>query len=147
MTPIKPETATREWHHIDAEGKILGRLATEVATLLRGKHKVEFRRHTDVGDIVVITNAAKIMLTGRKETDKLYRHHTGWPRGLRETSVAKIRAVHPEQLLISAITGMLPKTRQRDQWLKRLKVYPGAEHPHQANVEGSKNQESRSKED
>ncbi len=127
-------TIERQWHHLDAKGKVLGRLATEAATLLRGKHKVEFRRHTDSGDLVVVTNAASVVLTGNKETGKLYYNHSGYPGGLKTIAAGKLRQQKPEELVIRAIVGMLPKTRQRPEWLKRLKVYAGAEHPHGANI-------------
>ena len=125
---------TRNWHHIDANGRILGRLATEVAVLLHGKHKPGFRRHIDMGDIVVITNASKVVVTGNKETDKLYYNHSGYPGGLKTTNVAKLRQTHPERIISKAVTGMLPKTLLRDDYLKRLKVYTGPEHPHSANL-------------
>jgi len=131
-TPTPNEV--RMWHHIDAQGKILGKVATEAAVLLRGKLKPEFRRHNDVGDIVVITNAAEVVVTGNKETDKLYRTHSGYPGGLKETSLAKVRATHPNRIIEHAVSGMLPKTKQRDIWMNRLKIYSGAEHPHAANL-------------
>lgn len=127
-------TITRNWHHIDANGRVLGRLATEVAVLLHGKHKINFRRHIDMGDIVVITNANKVVVTGNKETDKFYYNHSGYPGGLKTTNVAKLRQTHPERIIIKAVTGMLPKTLLRDDYLKRLKVYAGSEHPHSANL-------------
>lgn len=130
----KATIITRNWHHIDASGKVLGRLATEVAVLLHGKHKINFRRHIDMGDIVVITNASKVVVTGNKETDKFYYNHSGYPGGLKTTNVAKLRQTYPERIIIKAVTGMLPKTLLRDVYLKRLKVYPDSEHPHIANL-------------
>jgi large subunit ribosomal protein L13 len=133
---MKPNSTTieRSWHHIDAKGKVLGRLATGVATLLRGKHKVSFRPHLDVGDLVVVTNAKDIVVTGAKETEKLYIHHTGYPRGFRSKTLKAIRAEKPEMIVQNAVAGMLPKTLQRDIWMKRLKVYAGPEHPHKTNI-------------
>lgn len=128
------KSITRNWHRIDAEGKVLGRLATEAAILLRGKHKVGFRPHIDNGDIVVITNAAKVIVTGNKERDKLYQHHTGYPGGLRSVNLETLRKTKPDSIIVGAISGMLPKTKLRDAYLKRLKVYPGENHPHQANL-------------
>ncbi len=131
---VKTSLEERNWHFLDAKDQVLGRLATQAADLLRGKHKVGFRRHIDAGDIVVITNAKHIVVTGNKETDKQYIYHTGFPKGLRTMNVATLRKTKPEEIIIKAITGMLPKTTQRDIWLKRLKVYADANHPHQANI-------------
>lgn len=127
----------RAWHQIDAKGQVLGNVATEAARLLRGKHKVEFRLHKDVGDIVVIINAKEVVLTGNKETEKKYIHHTMYPGGLREVNAAKLRQTKPDAIIINAISGMLPKNKLRDAWLKRLKVYASDEHPHKANLAGS----------
>lgn len=137
MTKDKENTSTpvRSWHHLDAKSRVLGRLATEAVTLLRGKNKATFRRHTDSGDMVVITNARHVVLTGNKETGKFYYSHSGYPGGFKSITAAKLRETKPEELVIKAITGMLPKTHQRDIWLKRLKVYADAEHPHAANIE------------
>lgn len=132
---------TRNWHHIDASGKVLGRIATEAAVLLRGKHKVSFRNHIDNGDIVVITNAKNVVLTGNKENDKMYHHHTGYPGGLKSISAHKLRETKPEEIITHAINGMLPKTRLRDAYMLRLKVYAGSEHPHAANLAGAKSKE------
>lgn len=129
---------TRNWHHLDASGKVLGRLATEAATLLRGKHKVSFRNHLDNGDIVVITNARQVVLTGNKEKNKIYYHHSGYPGGLKSINARHLRETKPQELIIRAISGMLPKTRLRDGYLQRLKVYAESEHPHQANIAGNK---------
>jgi large subunit ribosomal protein L13 len=112
---------TRAWHVIDAEGQTLGRLATAVAMLLRGKHKPTFTPHVDTGDFVVIINADKIVVTGKKSTDKLYRHHTGWPGGFRQTNFAKLHAEKPIRVVELGATQF-----------KKLKVYAGAEHPHAA---------------
>jgi large subunit ribosomal protein L13 len=122
----------RKWHLIDASGKTVGRLATQVATLLMGKNKPTYTPYIDVGDHVVIINAEKVVFTGRKLQDKLYRSHSGWPGGLREISAQKMLARHPERVLEGAIRGMLPKTKMGRAMAKKLKVYAGSDHPHQA---------------
>ncbi|MBI3636714.1 MAG: 50S ribosomal protein L13 [Candidatus Rokubacteria bacterium] len=122
----------RKWFVVDAEGQVLGRLATRIATILRGKHKTTFAPHLDVGDHVVVVNAEKIQLTGRKSTDKMYRWHTGYIGGLREVSAEKMIKTHPERVIEWAVQGMLPKNRLGRAMAKKLKVYRGAEHPHQA---------------
>ena len=126
----KPSEITHDWYIIDAEGKTLGRLATLVATYLLGKHKVQFSPHLDCGDNIVITNASKISVTGNKLEDKKYYRHSGYPGGIKETSLAELLARNPASALEKAITGMLPKNRLTDDRLRRLKVYPGVEHPH-----------------
>ena len=120
------------WYVIDAEGKILGRLATQVATLLMGKHKPDFTPFLKTGDFVVVVNAQKVHLTGKKETDKIYRRHSGYPGGLREATAGQVREKQPERLIESAVKGMLPKNKLGRQLASRLKVYAGADHPHQA---------------
>src|SRR3972149_131684 len=120
------------WLVVDAQGKILGRLAAQIATRLRGKHKPEYTPHVDTGDYVVVVNAAKIRVTGRKAMDKKYYRHTRYPGGLRETNFAKMQARHPERALELAVKGMLPKGPLGYAMLKKLKVYPGVEHPHTA---------------
>lgn len=128
----KPEEVTRQWYVIDAEGQTLGRLATAVADLLRGKGKPLFTPNVDCGDFVIITNADKIKVTGNKASDKLYRHHTGWPGGFRSTTFEKLIKEHPERVIEHAVRGMLPHTRLgRAQYVK-LKVYASAQHPHAA---------------
>ena len=117
---------------MDAERQVLGRLATQVATVLRGKHKVEFAPHLDVGDHVVVINAEKVHLTGRKMTDKLYRWHTGYIGGLREVSAERMLKTHPERVVEWAVQGMLPKGRLGRAMFKKLKVYRGPAHPHAA---------------
>ena len=119
----------RKWHLIDAQGEILGRLSTKIAELLMGKNKVNFVRHLDLGDYVVVINAEKIVLTGNKEQNKLYHHHSGYPGGLRTTSVSKTRSEHPERLIVHSVSGMLPKNKLRDQRLTRLKVVIGSNNP------------------
>lgn len=122
----------RKWHLIDASGKTVGRLATEAAKLLMGKHKPSFTPFIDMGDHVVIINAEKIVFTGNKLQDKVYRHHTGWPGGLKEVTAQKQMQIHPERVLESAIKGMLPKNTIGRHMGKKLKVYAGVDHPHQA---------------
>ncbi|HEY3068594.1 MAG TPA: 50S ribosomal protein L13 [Methylomirabilota bacterium] len=123
---------TRSWFVVDAEGKVLGRLAARVAAVLRGKHKPTFTPHLDVGDHVVVVNAEKVHLTGRKREDKLYRWHSGYIGGLREVSADKMLRTHPERVIEWAVQGMLPKNRLGRAMGKKLKVYRGADHPHQA---------------
>lgn len=128
----KEGDVTRQWFVVDAEGQILGRLATEVATLLRGKHKPIYTPSLDCGDFVVVVNASKIAVTGKKLRDKEYIHHTGWPGGFRKTNLEKLLAEHPERVIELAIRRMLPKSRLGRAQFGKLKVYAGAEHPHQA---------------
>ena len=132
-TPMPKENEIeRKWFVVDAEGKVLGRLATRIATILRGKHKPLFAPHLDVGDHVVVLNAEKVHLTGRKLQNKLYRWHTGYIGGLREVSAEKMLKTHPERVIEWAVQGMLPKNRLGRAMAKKLKVYRGAAHPHQA---------------
>jgi large subunit ribosomal protein L13 len=128
----KAEEITRQWFVIDADGKTLGRLSTEVANLLRGKTKPEFTPHVDCGDFVIIVNAEKIKVTGKKETQKLYRRHSGYPGGFKEESLAALRERRPVVILERAIRGMIPHTRLGDHQFTNLKVYEGPNHPHQA---------------
>lgn len=122
----------RDWHVVDAEGKTLGRLASVIAATLRGKTKPTYAAHVDMGDFVVVVNAAKIQVTGNKETDKLYHRHSNYPGGLKSTSLKDMRAKHPERILEAAVRGMLPKTTLGENQFKKLKVYAGPEHPHAA---------------
>jgi large subunit ribosomal protein L13 len=122
----------KQWHVVDAEGKVLGRLATRVANLLTGKDKAVYTPFLDTGDHVIVVNAAKIRLTGKKLTDKFYRHHTGYPGGLREISAGDLMAKHPEKVVQEAIWGMIPKSKLGRAMRKKLKVYRGPHHPHQA---------------
>ncbi|HTK91063.1 MAG TPA: 50S ribosomal protein L13 [Verrucomicrobiae bacterium] len=128
----KEDPIDRKWFLVDAEGRVLGRLATQVATILRGKHKPTFSPHLDVGDHVVVINAEKVQLTGRKMTEKTYRWHTGYIGGLREVSADKMIRTHPERVIEWAVQGMLPKGRLGRAMSKKLKVYRGADHPHAA---------------
>ena len=132
-TPMPKENEIeRKWYVVDADGKVLGHLATRIATILRGKHKPLFTPHLDVGDHVVVLNAEKIHLTGRKLQNKQYRWHTGYIGGLREVSAEKMLKTHPERVIEWAVQGMLPKNRLGRAMAKKLKVYRGAAHPHQA---------------
>lgn len=122
----------KKWYVVDAENKVLGRLASEIANRLRGKHKPTFCDFIDNGDFVIVTNAAKIKLTGNKWDDKMYYRHTGFMGGLKEASAKDLMAKHPTDLLIHAVKGMLPKNKLGAAQLKKLKVYAGTEHPHAA---------------
>ncbi|GAA0952859.1 50S ribosomal protein L13 [Kribbella koreensis] len=128
----KPADVTREWHVIDATDVVLGRLAVQIATLLRGKHKPTFAPHVDGGDFVVVINASKIALSGNKRTDKLAYRHSGHPGGLTATPVGEILEKDPRKAVEKAVWGMLPKNRLSRQLLGKLKVYAGPEHPHVA---------------
>lgn len=123
---------THDWYVLDAAGKPLGRLATQAATLLRGKHKPNFTPFLKTGDFVIVVNADKVVLTGKKETDKVYYRHSGYPGGLRKETARHVRERHPERLVQRAVAGMLPKNKLGRQLRTRLKVYAGSEHPHQA---------------
>jgi large subunit ribosomal protein L13 len=131
MTRTECES-NRSWYVVDAEGVVLGRLASRIATILRGKHKRIFVPHLDVGDHVVVVNAQKVHLSGRKGRDKLYRTHSGYIGSLREVSADQMLHKHPERVIEWAVQGMLPKNRLGRAMAKKLKVYRGAEHPHQA---------------
>jgi large subunit ribosomal protein L13 len=122
----------RRWHVIDADGQVVGRVASAAARLLLGKHKPVYTPHIDTGDHVIIVNAAKVRLTGRKEQQKLYRYHSGYEGGLREERAEIVRQKDPVRIVEEAIRGMLPKTKLGDAMAKKLKVYAGAEHPHAA---------------
>ncbi|HLG00667.1 MAG TPA: 50S ribosomal protein L13 [Acidimicrobiia bacterium] len=134
MPTFQPKASEieRAWHVIDADGQILGRLATEVAILLRGKHKVIWAPHVDCGDHVVIVNADKVAVTGAKRTDKRYFRHSGYPGGMKSRSLEEMLATHPDRVVRLAIRGMLPKSRLGRRMLKKLHVYAGPGHPHQA---------------
>ena len=128
----KPSEVQRKWHLIDAEGKTLGRLSTEIAKLLRGKHKVTFTPHVDGGDYVVVINADKIEVTGKKRDNKVYRHHTGYIGNLKEINFKKLQEKKPEEIIRLSVSGMLPKTKLRAPMMKRLRIFAGSEHTHQA---------------
>lgn len=131
-TLAKKETTTRGWVLVDLDGKILGRAATKIADILRGKTKLLYTPHTDTGDFVVAINAAKIRLTGKKLTDKVYYKHSGFRGGLKEITAGKLLEKDPTALIVKAVKGMLPKNRMQDHLLNKLKVYAAAEHPHVA---------------
>ena len=128
----KPETVVRDWYVVDATDKTLGRLASEIALRLRGKHKPEYTPHVDTGDYIVVVNAEKVGVTGNKRKDKMYYHHTGFPGGLKEASFEKMVETFPERTIELAVKGMLPKGPLGRAMYSKLKVYAGAEHPHQA---------------
>jgi large subunit ribosomal protein L13 len=130
MTAAKE--SSRQWHIIDAQGQVLGRLASRAARLLQGKHKPEWSPFLDQGDHVVVINAATVKLTGRKEEQKIYRQHSGYEGGLRETRAKIVRQNHPVRLVEDAVHGMLPKTKLGQAMYRKLKVYASAEHPHAA---------------
>ena len=128
----KPHEVKRDWFVIDADGKTLGRMATEIAHRLRGKHKAEYTPHVDTGDYIVVINAGKIHVTGNKAADKIYYRHTGYPGGIREESFEKLVARKPERVIEMAVKGMLPRNPLGRAMLRKLKVYPGSNHPHTA---------------
>ncbi|MDQ3618959.1 MAG: 50S ribosomal protein L13 [Actinomycetota bacterium] len=128
----KPSDVTRDWWIVDADGVVLGRLASEVAKILRGKHKPVFAPHVDVGDHVVIVNASKVVLTGNKLIAKQYIRHSGYPGGLRSVPYSKLMATRPELAIEKAVKGMLPANRLGRSMIKKLKVYAGSQHPHSA---------------
>lgn len=128
----KPNEVERKWYLIDAEGKVLGRLASEVASILRGKNKPTYTPHVDTGDFVIIVNADKVKLTGKKLDQKEYRYHTGYPGGLKAIPYRRLMEKNPEKAIHLAVRGMLPKNRLGRKMIKKLKVYSGPEHNHQA---------------
>lgn len=130
-TPSKHEVE-RKWHVVDADGKVLGRLATEVTNILRGKNKAEYTPHIDTGDFVVVLNAKKIVMTGKKWDTKRYYRHSGWFGGLKSLSAKEMLEKSPETIILEAVKGMLPQNKMRDKLLLKLKVYEGSEHPHAA---------------
>lgn len=131
-TLAKKETVSRKWYVLDAAGKPLGRTAVKAATLLRGKHKVDYTPNVDCGDFVIVINASKAVLTGNKLEDKYYRHHSGWIGGLKEVKYSKIMAEKPEFAVMQAVKGMLAKNSLGREQLTRLRVYAGEEHKHEA---------------
>ena len=128
----KPAEVERKWYVVDAEGKTLGRMASEVAAILRGKNKPTFTPHVDCGDYVIVINAEKVAVTGKKRNEKIYKKHTGYPGGLREITFDKLQQKKPEEIIRHAVKGMLPDGKLGRQMFKKLKVYAGAEHPHTA---------------
>jgi large subunit ribosomal protein L13 len=140
---VKPSQVESRWHVFDAKDRILGRLATEVAVLLQGKHKPIYARHILTGDYVIVVNASKIKVTGKKLEQKLYRSHSSYPGSLRETRLSEVQENHPDRVLRAAVRGMLPKNTLGRHMLRRLKVYAGESHPHEAQLRGSANLEVR----
>ena len=132
------------WHVFDATGKTLGRLATEVAVLLQGKHKPTYARHLLTGDYVIVINASKIVVTGDKLQQKLYRSHSNYPGALKETTLFKLQSKYPDRVLRHAVRGMLPKNTLGDHMLRRLKIYSGESHPHESQVKSPANMEAQS---
>ncbi|HET9843363.1 MAG TPA: 50S ribosomal protein L13 [Gammaproteobacteria bacterium] len=130
----KSHEVKREWYVMDAKGKTLGRLCTEIARVLQGKHKPIYTPHVDTGDGVIVINAKEIHVTGKKERDKIYYHHTGYPGGIKSNALGDVRAKYPERIIEMAVKRMLPKGPLGRQMFKKLHVYSGAEHPHQGQV-------------
>ncbi|MGO3443907.1 MAG: 50S ribosomal protein L13 [Pseudoalteromonas distincta] len=128
----KPETVKRDWYVVDAEGKTLGRIATEIAHRLRGKHKVEYTPHVDTGDYIIVINAEKVTVTGNKFKNKVYYSHSGFPGGLKSTTFDKLQAAKPEMIIEKAVKGMLPRGPLGRAMYRKLKVYAGTEHNHAA---------------
>ena len=128
----KPETVKRDWYIVDAEGKTLGRIATEIAARLRGKHKAEYTPHVDTGDYIIVVNAEKVHVTGKKFTDKMYHSHSGFPGGIKSISFDKLIQRKPEMVIEAAVKGMLPKGPLGRAMFRKLKVYAGGEHNHAA---------------
>jgi large subunit ribosomal protein L13 len=133
----------KRWRVVDADGVALGRLATEVAIALRGKDKPTFSPHLDMGDFVIVTNASKVKLTGQKETQKLYRHHTGYLGGLKQVRLDDQLTKHPDRVIRAAVWGMLPKGRLGRAQIRHLKVYAGPDHPHEAQVRAGQGKKSQ----
>ncbi|NKC00947.1 MAG: 50S ribosomal protein L13 [Pseudomonadales bacterium] len=129
---MRSEDVNRTWWVIDAENKTLGRMATEIARRLRGKHKPEYTPHVDTGDYIIVINAEKVRVTGNKEEGKIYWRHSGYPGGIKSTNVSDMRATHPERIIEKAVKGMLPKNPLGRTMYRKLKVYAGTEHPHTA---------------
>jgi large subunit ribosomal protein L13 len=128
----KPADIERNWQEIDADGEVLGRLATRIARILMGKDRTNFSRSVEMADFVIVTNAAKVRVTGRKEEQKVYYRHTGFPGGIKQRTLAEMRTKFPERIITHAVRGMLPDNKLRDTMLSRLKVYAGPDHPHAA---------------
>ena len=128
----KKEELEHKWYLVNAEGKVLGRLSTELVKILKGKNKPTYTPHTDTGDFVVVVNAGKVTLTGKKMKDKIYYHHTGYPGGIKEMNAEKLLAKKPTEMIRMAVRGMLPKNSLGRQMLRKLKIYAGPNHPHEA---------------
>ena len=126
------EELDRKWYLVNAEGKVLGRLSTELAKILKGKNKPTYTPHLDTGDFVIVVNAGKVTLTGKKLKDKIYYHHTGYPGGIKQINAEKLLAKKPTEMIRIAVKGMLPKNSLGRQMLRKLKIYAGPDHPHEA---------------
>ena len=137
-TLVTTQTADRDWVIYDAEDQVVGRAATKIAELLRGKDRPTFTPHVDNGHFVVVINAAKVRFTGNKWKDKLYHHHSGYPGGMKAISAEKQLEKHPDQILADAVWGMLPKNTLSRHLMRKLKIYPGSEHPHEAQLSATK---------
>ncbi|MDE0061523.1 MAG: 50S ribosomal protein L13 [Gammaproteobacteria bacterium] len=129
---MRAQDVERSWYVVDAENRTLGRLASAVAHRLRGKHKPEYTPHVDTGDYIIVVNAAKVRVTGNKETGKVYHRHSGYPGGIRSTSLNRLRQTHPERIIEKAVKGMLPRNPLGRAMFRKLKVYAGPDHPHAA---------------
>ncbi|OGD10245.1 50S ribosomal protein L13 [Candidatus Amesbacteria bacterium RIFOXYB1_FULL_44_23] len=131
MNTLSPSVneISRKWHFFDAKDQILGRLSTQIAKILMGKHKTDFVRYFDIADHVVVTNAAKVAVTGNKSDQKVYRHHSGYPGGMKVTSYVNMLEAHPERIITKAVSGMLPDNKLKSKLLRHLHVYPGSDHP------------------
>lgn len=129
---MRAQDVERSWYVVDAENRTLGRLASAVAHRLRGKHKPEYTPHVDTGDYIIVVNAAKVRVTGNKETGKVYHRHSGYPGGIRSTSLNRLRQTHPERIIEKAVKGMLPRNPLGRAMFRKLKVYAGPHHPHAA---------------
>jgi len=129
---MRPQDVDRSWYVVDAENRTLGRLATEIARRLRGKHKAEYTPHVDTGDYIIVVNADKVRVTGNKTSDKMYHRHSGYPGGIKSMNFEAMQQKHPEQIIEKAVKGMLPRNPLGRAMIKKLKVYAGAEHPHSA---------------
>jgi large subunit ribosomal protein L13 len=135
MTQVaKKDEVVRDWFVVNVDGKVLGRVATEIANILRGKRKPIYTPSVDTGDFVIVVNAAKVALTGNKLADKVYYHHTGYPGGLKEITAGKLQEKKPEEIIRKAVKGMLPKNKLARNMLSKLKIYAGPEHPHKAQL-------------
>ncbi len=134
----KPAAVSRQWHQVDVAGAVLGRIATDIAQKLIGKHKPTYTPHVDGGDFVVVTNASAVKVTGRKSSDKLYRRHSGYPGSTKEETFQELQDRNPVRIIELAVRNMLPKNKLRDKRMKRLKIYAGDEHPHQAQLTADK---------
>ena len=129
---MRAQDVERSWYVVDAENRTLGRLASAIAHRLRGKHKPEYTPHVDTGDYIIVVNAAKVRVTGKKETGKIYHRHSGYPGGIRSTSLGRLRQTHPERIVEKAVKGMLPRNPLGRAMFRKLRVYAGPDHPHAA---------------